>query len=76
MKIKTSATLSKDLLDELDKLSSSYGSRSELVEAALRAFITQHKRAEQEAKDLAIFNRLAGRMNDEAADVLEYQVIP
>jgi len=33
-------------------------------------------RDEQNAKDLAILNRQAERLNQEAIDVLSYQVIP
>ncbi len=73
MKVTISVTLSEDLLDDLDKRSGEDGSRSELIEAAVRAFIVQHKNAKQKARDLTIINRLADRLNKEAADVLEYQ---
>ena len=74
MKIKTSITLSEDVLRAIDRRSKKYGSRSEFIEAALLAFISQLARGERNARDLKIINRRAKRLNEEAADVLDYQV--
>jgi len=76
MKIKTSITLSEDLLEAIDQRSGRFKNRSDFIEAAVRAYITQIIRNEQNAKDLAILNSRADRLNEEAADVLTYQVIP
>lgn len=76
MKVKTSITLSEDLLEAIDKRSGQFKNRSDFIEAAIRAFIAQAIREEQNAKDLAIINLRADRLNQEAADVLAYQVIP
>lgn len=76
MKIKTSITLSEDLLEAIDKRSVQFKNRSEFIESALRAYIAKMIRDEQNAKDLAIINRQFERLNKEAADVLNYQVIP
>ena len=76
MKVKTSITLSEDLLDAIDKRSGQFKNRSDFIEAAIRAYIEQMLREEQNARDLAIINREADRLNKEAIDVLEYQVIP
>ena len=76
MKIKTSITLSEDLLEAIDQRSGRFKNRSDFIEAAVRAYITQIIRNEQNAKDLAILNSQADRLNEEAADVLTYQVIP
>lgn len=76
MKVKTSITLSEDLLDAIDERSGQFKNRSDFVEAAIRAYIEHMIREEQNAKDLAIINRQADRLNKEAIDVLEYQVIP
>lgn len=73
MKIKTSITLSKDVLKTVDKLSRSYKNRSEFIEMALRAYIAQVVRNEQNAKDLEIINQRADTLNSEATDVLAYQ---
>ena len=74
MKVKTSITLSEDLLKTIDKLSRRYKNRSEFIEIALRAFIAQNIRDERNAKDLEIINQNAELLNEEALDVLAYQV--
>ena len=76
MKVKTSITLSEDLLEAIDQRSAQFKNRSDFIESAIRAFIAQVFREEQNAKDLAILNRQAERLNQEAIDVLSYQVIP
>jgi hypothetical protein len=47
---------------------------SEFIQIALRAYITQAVRNEQNAHDLEIINQRADALNAEAADVLDYQV--
>jgi metal-responsive CopG/Arc/MetJ family transcriptional regulator len=75
MKVKTSITLSEDLLKVIDQQSDQFKNRSDFIETAVRAFIAQMLRNKQNAKDLAIINKRADYLNKEAADVLEYQVI-
>jgi len=74
MKVKTSITLSEDILQTVDELAGSYKNRSEFIETAVRAFIDRLIREQQNARDLEILNRHADRLNQEAADVLAYQV--
>ena len=74
MKVKTSITLSKELLKAIDTLSGHYRNRSEFIEVALRTYVAQMVRQEQNAKDLEIINRRADDLNEEALDVLAYQV--
>jgi metal-responsive CopG/Arc/MetJ family transcriptional regulator len=74
MKIKTSITLSEDLLKAIDEYIGEYKNRSEFIEEAVRAFIRQLIRRQQDARDLAIINQRADYLNQEAADVLTYQV--
>jgi metal-responsive CopG/Arc/MetJ family transcriptional regulator len=76
MKVKTSITLPEELLDAIDEQSSRFKNRSNFIEAAIRAYIAKIVLDEQNARDLAIINREANRLNKEAADVLAYQVIP
>jgi metal-responsive CopG/Arc/MetJ family transcriptional regulator len=76
MKVKTSITLSEDLLEAIDQRSAQFKNRSDFIEAAIRAYIDKIIRDEQNTKDLAILNSQADRLNKEAADVLTYQVIP
>jgi metal-responsive CopG/Arc/MetJ family transcriptional regulator len=76
MKMKTSITLSDDLVESIDRQRGTRESRSEFIEGALRSYIAQQIRAEQNARDLELLNRNAADLNREAADVLEYQRIP
>lgn len=76
MKVKTSITLSRELLDAVDAQTGRGRSRSEFIEAALQAFLDKSMRDERGARDLEILNRRATRLNREAVDVLAYQVIP
>ncbi len=73
MKEKTSITLSKDLLKELDRLAGSKGSRSAFIEGVLRKYLRDRVRTAKHARDLQRINRAAGRLNREAEEVLEYQ---
>jgi len=74
MKIKTSITLSEDLLKVIDEYMREYNNRSEFIEEAVRVFIRQLKRRQEEARDLEIINHRADYLNQEAMDVLSYQV--
>jgi len=74
MKVKTSITLSDDILKTVDKYSGSYKNRPQCIEVALRAFVAQLDREERDARDLEILNRRAGHLNEEAAGVLSFQV--
>lgn len=76
MKIKTSITLSEDLLETVDELAVNYKNRSEFIETIIRKAIAQMIRDEQNARDQKIINEHAERLNAEAKDVLKYQVIP
>ena len=74
MKVKTSLTLSKDLLTAIDQCPGRYKNRSEFIEAASWALLKQLLRDAESAKDLEILNQRADALNREAAEVLEYQV--
>ncbi len=73
MKVKTSITLSDDVLAAVDKLAGSARSRSAVIERALRGYLRRRDRAAERARELARLNRAAERLNAEAADVLAYQ---
>lgn len=73
MKVETSITVEKDLLDAVDKLSGEDKNRSEFIEAAIEAYLVQIARHNQSAKDLGIINERADDLNEEALDVLDYQ---
>jgi metal-responsive CopG/Arc/MetJ family transcriptional regulator len=74
MKVKTSVTLSDELIKAIDEYGQTYKNRSDFVEAAIWAFIKEMIRRQQNARDIEIINRNADRLNAEALDVLAYQV--
>jgi metal-responsive CopG/Arc/MetJ family transcriptional regulator len=73
MNVRTSITLSEELLKALDRWAKQRKeTRSVFIEAALWAFIERSTRDMQNARDLEIINRNADSLNREALDVLEY----
>ena len=74
MKVKTSVTLSDSLLADIDRHAGRDANRSEFIETAVRRYIAALVRRKQNARDLAIINRRARRLNREALDVLDYQI--
>jgi len=74
MKVKTSITLSEDLLKAIDQRIGERKNRSGFIETAVRTYINQTTRDEQNKRDLETINRHANRLNEEAEDVLAYQV--
>jgi metal-responsive CopG/Arc/MetJ family transcriptional regulator len=74
MKIKTSVTLSANVLKAIDKRARQLRlTRSRFIERAIETVIAQLHRKELNARDLARINRRADQLNREAEDVLEYQ---
>jgi metal-responsive CopG/Arc/MetJ family transcriptional regulator len=73
MKEKTSITLSGDVLAAIDRVAGSRQSRSAFIEGVLREFLRERAHGAVQARDLQRINAAAQRLNDEAADVLEYQ---
>jgi metal-responsive CopG/Arc/MetJ family transcriptional regulator len=74
MKIETIVYLSEELVEALGSRAPDPEHRSELVEAALREYLlVLHKR--NQSRDLEIINTHAVELNQEAEDVLSYQVI-
>jgi len=74
MKIKTSITLSEEIIREIDELSSQYGNRSALIEHAVRDFLATEAKRRRDLQDSEILNRRSDALNKEAKDVLSYQV--
>ena len=73
MRVKTSVTLPSALLDKIDRHT---GNRSAFLEQAATLYLAQSAKCDRDAKDVAILNKHADRLNREAADVLEYQDLP
>jgi Arc/MetJ-type ribon-helix-helix transcriptional regulator len=74
MKIKTSITLSREVLRLIDQHQGEFRSRSAFLEQAARAYLRHVARTEAERRDLEIINQRADELNAEAEDVLAYQV--
>jgi len=73
MKVKTSITLSEELIHSIDKKIGKQGNLSRFIEKALWDFIERQERKERDMQDLKILNKRAKKLNREAEDVLSYQ---
>jgi metal-responsive CopG/Arc/MetJ family transcriptional regulator len=73
VRVKTSITLPVDLLKSIDRAESN---RSAFLERAARAYLQRIRKTDRDARDLAVINSNADRLNAEALDVLDYQDIP
>ena len=73
MKVKTSLSLSEDLLRTLDRLAGPKRSRSSFVEQILREFVEQREQARRNAADIAAINRHAAELNAVLNDALFFQ---
>ena len=74
MKVKTSITLSGDVVMLLDQHMKNFKNRSDFIEAAIRSYIAEIDHKAREARDIEIINQNAERLNEEAMDVLSFQV--
>lgn len=74
MKSKTSITISKHLLDQLDEFLGEKKNRSKLIEAALRDYLHRLIRKSRDQREFEIINKHAASLNREAKDALSYQV--
>jgi Arc/MetJ-type ribon-helix-helix transcriptional regulator len=74
MKVKTSVTLSPELLAAIDRHAGAGQSRSDFVERSAWAFVARLRREVRDARDLRRINRRAAQLNREAEDVLGYQI--
>ncbi len=73
MKVKTSLSLSEDLVAALDRLAGPGVSRSSYVERILRRFVDERVRARRTARETAAINRAAAKLNEEMTDALSFQ---
>ena len=69
---KITVTLPEELLQEVDEMSKEYRSRSQFIETVLRKFIKKRKHEERDARDLAIINENADRLNADVEDLLDF----
>ncbi len=73
MKEKTSITLSKEVLNHIDRLAGSKHSRSAFIEAVLTQYLRRRVRAQVEARDVQLINQAAAELHAEVDDILRYQ---
>jgi metal-responsive CopG/Arc/MetJ family transcriptional regulator len=73
VRVKASVTLPEDLLRRIDKVNRN---RSAFLERASLYYLSRLELAARDARALEIINSNARRLNREAEDVLEYQVLP
>lgn len=73
MKVKTSVTLSEELLGAIDAQAGQGNRRSAFIEAAAWSYLRALERERRDARDLAIINANAERLNKEALEALDYQ---
>ncbi len=76
MKTETTISLEPELLQALTRFlgANGHSSLSELIEEALRRFLASEKRKTYDAHELELINRNAERLDQEAEDVLAYQM--
>ncbi len=75
MRIRTSITLPKELLIEVDALAGKKHKRSKIVESALRDYVAKENPKKLNKRDIEIINANADKLNEEALDTLEYQQV-
>jgi metal-responsive CopG/Arc/MetJ family transcriptional regulator len=73
MKLKTSVTLSSDVLAEIDRCAGSKASRSAFIEGILREYFKEKIRQAIHQRDMELINANADYLNSEMEDVLRYQ---
>ena len=74
MKVKTSVTLSEDLLKGVDRACRKGESRSGTIERLVAESLAARRRRAEDARDRAVIDRHVDELNAEANDVLGYQV--
>lgn len=70
MKVKTSVTLSEDLLRAIDEHAGEHKNRSDFLEVAAWAYLQARERAERYDRELALIDKNADWLNAEQDDVL------
>jgi metal-responsive CopG/Arc/MetJ family transcriptional regulator len=73
MKLKTSVTLSEDLVKMVDRAARKGEARSQVLERLLREALAARARREADKRDRDLLNRHAEALNAKAEDALRYQ---
>ena len=74
MKVKTSITIADHLLKEIDDIIHDSRNRSRFIEEAIIFYIDKKRKKVRDNKDLELINNAEKSLNDEALEVLSYQV--
>ena len=75
MKLKTSITLEQDVIAAVDEAAREGESRSQVIERLLRQSLSARERVKIDQKDRKTIDEHADELNEEAVDVLAYQVV-
>lgn len=73
MKLKTSVTLSEDIVRDVSRVRKKGESRSQVIERLLRERLAAEARRAADCRDLDLINENSAELNAEAEDVLSYQ---
>ena len=73
MKVKTSVTLPRELLVEVDALAGKKHKRSAIVETALRDYVAKETGKELNRRDIEIINKNAEMINKQVEETLQFQ---
>ena len=71
--MKTSLTLSREVVRGIDRMAGRKRSRSAVVDDVLRGYLLHRARTAANARDAEKINRFADELNAEMQDVLTYQ---
>ncbi len=74
MKLKTSVTLSEDLVKMVDQAARKGEARSQALERLVREALAARARNEADERDRDLINRNADALNAEVQDALRYQI--
>ena len=74
MRLKTSVTLAEDVVAAIEAVTREGESRSQVIERLLRQSFAARERAAIDERDRNLINLHADELNEEAVDVLGYQV--
>ncbi len=74
-KMKTSLTLSREVVRGIDRVAGIKRSRSAVVDDVLRGYLSYRERAAANARDAEKINRYADELSAEMQDVLLYQSV-
>lgn len=72
--MKNVITVSEELINEIDKVEGKKNDFEQLIEQLLRKYLDEIRKKQQDMKDLQILNQNSVFLNNEAEDVLDFQV--